>query len=70
MMKLFYENAQHGIGNELKVQEVFQGHFILLLWNLWEILVTETPLLIVGSDPSECSHAVLTLLSLITPLTT
>lgn len=32
--------------------------------------MTETPLLVVGGDPSECSHAVLTLLSLITPLTT
>ena len=70
MMKLFYENAKHGIGNELKIQECFRGHFILLLWNLWEIVLTEVPLLVVGTDPGECSHAVLTLLSLISPLTT
>ena len=70
MMKLFYENAKHGIGNELKIQECFRGHFILLLWNLWEIVITEVPLLVVGTDPGECSHAVLTLLSLISPLTT
>jgi hypothetical protein len=30
--------------------------------------MTETPLLIVGDDPSECSHAVLIILSLISPL--
>ena len=70
MMKLFYENAKHGIGNELKIQECFRGHFILLLWNLWEIMISEVPLLVVGTDPGECSHAVLTLLSLISPLTT
>ena len=70
MMKLFYENAKHGIGNELKIQECFRGHFILLLWNLWEIMITEVPLLVVGTDPGECSHAVLTLMSLISPLTT
>ena len=43
---------------------------MLQLWNLWELLITETPLLVVGGDPSECSHAILTALSLITPLTT
>jgi len=42
----------------------------LLLWNLWELVITETPLLVVGNDPTECSHAILTLLSLINPLTT
>lgn len=69
-MKQLYDNAIHGIGNELKIQECFKGHNIFLLWNLWEILVTETPLLVVGGDPTECSHAILTMLSLITPLTT
>jgi len=69
-MRQFYDNTIHGIGNELKIEEVFQGHNMLQLWNLWEILITETPLLVVGGDPSECSHAILTALSLITPLTT
>ena len=41
-----------------------------MLWQLWELLITETPLLIVGEDPTECSHAVLILLSLISPLRT
>lgn len=70
MMKQFYDNTIHGIGNELKIEEVFEGHHILNLWSLWEILITETPLLVVGGDPSQCSHAILTMLSLITPLTT
>lgn len=69
-MKKFYDNSIHGLGSELKIQECFQGHFILLLWNLWEILITETPLLVVGDSPQECSHAILTILTLITPLTT
>ena len=69
-MKQFYDNTIHGIGNELKIEECFKGHYMLLLWNLWELLITETPLLVVGGDPSECSHAILTMLSLITPLTT
>jgi hypothetical protein len=30
--------------------------------------MTETPLIIVGEDPSECSHSVLTLMSLLVPL--
>jgi hypothetical protein len=41
---------------------------MLLLWPLWELLLTETPLILIGEDPSECSHAILTLLSLMTPL--
>ncbi len=69
-MKQFYNNSIHGIGNELKIETVFKGHHIFQLWSLWELLITETPLLVVGSDPSECSHAILTILSLITPLTT
>merc|ERR1712048_1403150 len=69
-MKQFYDNTIHGIGNELKIEECFKGHYMMLLWNLWELLITETPLLVVGGDPSECSHAILTMLSLITPLTT
>lgn len=31
--------------------------------------MTEEPLLVVANDPRECSHAVLTVLSLIYPLT-
>ena len=69
-MKQFYNNTIHGIGNELKIETVFKGHHIFQLWSLWELLITETPLLVVGSDPSECSHAILTMLSLITHLTT
>eukprot|EP00347_Sterkiella_histriomuscorum_P000425 403375913 len=55
---------------ELIIQKYFHGQSILLLWQLWEIAITETPLLIVGDDPTECSHAVLILLSLISPLKT
>lgn len=55
--------------NQLMVQETFPGQLPILLWTLWELLITEEPLLIIGNDPMECSHAVLTLLSLIAPLT-
>mmetsp|Transcript_2771 Transcript_2771/g.2604 ORF Transcript_2771/g.2604 Transcript_2771/m.2604 type:complete len:88 (+) Transcript_2771:1122-1385(+) len=43
---------------------------MLILWSLWELVISETPLLIVADDPTECSHAVLILLSLISPLKT
>ena len=55
---------------ELNIQKYFKGQSLLLLWNLWELAITETPLLVVGDDPTECSHAVLTMLSLISPLKT
>lgn len=42
----------------------------MLLWHLWELLVSEQPILVVANDPHECSHAVMTVLSLIHPLTT
>ena len=70
LIQQFYDRQIHGIGDELKIQDVFPGHHFLQLWSLWELLITETPLLVVGGDPSECSHAILTILSLITPLTT
>ena len=36
----------------------FPGHSLLLLWNLWEIAISEQGLIVVGSDPAECSHAI------------
>ena len=70
MMKSIYEKSVRGIGNELKVQHCFPGHLIFSLWSLWELVITETPLLVVGSHPKECSHAIIALLSLISPLAT
>jgi hypothetical protein len=55
---------------ELIIQKYFRGCSLLILWQLWELVITETPLIIVGDDPTECSHAVLILLSLISPLKT
>ena len=57
------------LSDELKIQESFPGYTSLLLWNIWELIITGTSLLIVGNNPKECSHAVLTALSLIHPLT-
>ena len=42
---------------------------MLLMWKLWELVITETPILVVGGDPKESSHAILTMLSLVHPLT-
>ncbi len=39
-----------------------------MLWPLWEMAMTEMPLIVVGEDPSECSHTVLVLMSLLAPL--
>ena len=53
---------------ELILQRYFPGQSILLLWPLWELAMTECPLLIIGDDPTECSHIVLIILSLLAPL--
>ena len=53
---------------DIIVQKYFQGQFLLKLWEPWELIMTETPLLLVADNPSECSHAVILLLSLISPL--
>lgn len=44
------------------------GTNVFLLWPLWELAMTESPLIVVGEDPSECSHLVLILMSILTPL--
>jgi hypothetical protein len=44
------------------------GTNVYLLWPLWELAMTEQPLIVVGEDPSECSHLVLILMSLLNPL--
>jgi hypothetical protein len=49
-------------------KRLFTGHALLLLWPLWELTLTETPLILVADDPTECSHGILTLLSLLAPL--
>lgn len=69
-MKQFFQGTLKGIGDELKIEEAFPGYLLLLMWNLWELLITEQPILVVGGDPRECSHAILTALSLLHPLTT
>ena len=39
------------------------------LWCLWELALTGQPLLVIGSSAEECSHAVLGIMSLISPIT-
>jgi len=53
---------------DLLVQEVFQGQSLFQLWSLWELLISETPLMVMGDNPKECSHAVMVLISLLHPL--
>eukprot|EP00698_Gefionella_okellyi_P008108 TRINITY_DN1996_c0_g1_i4.p1 TRINITY_DN1996_c0_g1~~TRINITY_DN1996_c0_g1_i4.p1 ORF type:complete len:636 (-),score=120.47 TRINITY_DN1996_c0_g1_i4:1235-3064(-) len=38
------------------------------LWTLWELVLTAQPLVIISPTPDQCSHAVLSLASLIAPL--
>ena len=63
-------SSQTLFGDLLIQRRCFSGHSLLLLWPLWELLLTETPLIIVGDDPSECSHAVLIMLSILAPMRT
>lgn len=43
-------------------------YYVAKIWNLWELVITETPLLVQTDTPSSCSQIVLLLSSLIFPL--
>jgi len=57
-----------GLYYEIPIAHYFKGAYLLALWNLWELVICEIPLLIFSKTPSHCSHIVLSLISLIAPL--
>jgi len=40
----------------MELGECWKGGRALLLWNLWEIMVSEIPLLIITDTPQEASY--------------
>lgn len=48
--------------------ETLSLHYISKIWNIWELIITETPLIICADSPSLCSDVVLLLSSIMYPL--
>lgn len=57
-----------GLYQDINVFAIFKPDKIGYLWKLWEIMLTNQPLLVVHNNPGECSDAVFGLLSLISPI--
>ena len=45
-----------GIFQDIPLFQCWKGASPILLWSLWEIMITETPLLIIADTPSEVSY--------------
>jgi len=45
------------IFEDVSLSQCWPGASAILLWNLWEIMITEVPLLIIADTPSEASYA-------------
>jgi len=44
------------IFQDISLGQCWKNSTIALLWNLWEIMITETPLLIIADTPAEASY--------------
>lgn len=53
---------------EIAIPKYLKGAKVALLWNLWELVITETPLLVVADSAEEASFTVGVLASLAFPL--
>lgn len=63
--------ATHSSGGCFQEVNIYRYFHVVLgnLWCLWELALTGQPLLIIASSAQECSHAVLGIMSLISPIT-
>ena len=43
------------IFQDISLAQCWPGASPILLWNLWELMITETPLLVITDTPSEAS---------------
>jgi len=53
---------------EIVIPKYFKGFKLAFLWNLWELMITETGLLVIANSPEEASFVIGILTSLIYPL--
>ena len=47
------------IFQDISLSECWKNSGIALLWSLWELMITETSLLIIGDTPAEVSYPAL-----------
>jgi hypothetical protein len=59
---------ERGLFQDINLFNVFKFDKLHLLWKLWELVITNQPLLVISDSPSECSETVFGLISLISPL--
>ena len=69
------QNASVSINNQLNFFynnnnfiEILSLYYVCKIWNLWEMVITETPILVYSERPSTCSDVVMMLSSLVYPL--
>ena len=59
---------EKGCFQDINLYRIFKGNKLPYLWKLWELVLTNQPIMVVSDLPSECSETVLGLLSTICPL--
>ncbi|KAJ3674142.1 hypothetical protein LUZ60_006134 [Juncus effusus] len=57
----------HGLFHSADLFQSFRG-IILRLWDLWELVLIGSPILLIAPTPSQCSEGILSLVSLIAPI--
>jgi hypothetical protein len=57
-----------GLFAETNLFQTFGTDLLHNLWYCWELIMTGEPLLVIASSPAVCSHLVLSLVSLISPV--
>ncbi|KAL4443165.1 hypothetical protein ABPG74_002232 [Tetrahymena malaccensis] len=63
-----HDCQEKGFFQEFNIFKVVKKNRIHNLWKIWEIVLTNQPLLIVADSPEECSELVFGAISLISPL--
>jgi len=59
---------ERGLFQDINLFSIFKFDKINLLYKLWELVMTNQPLLVISDAPSDCSETVFGLISLISPL--
>lgn len=54
--------------NTNNFMEILSIFYVCKIWNLWELIITETPIIISSDCPSKCSSVVMLLSTLISPM--
>lgn len=52
----------------MNILNFLDGNKVNLLWSIWQLVLINQPILVVGDNPSICSEGILAMISLISPL--